>query len=176
MIHATYRCIKWFSAFVILYQSLVTFYIQESVYYRNMWSRIFNEIMSVSQKMKLFCITVIFSPNMSVPPEVLNRKSLLKYYHIYNHCWVIEYYIIIVESSFKNKSPSHFLEEIFRPEDSKRLRLRSAAFEIQLSHSVWVHQSNALLLSPPKQFLVCSEEGQKRSFTSRRTFSKRGKR
>ena len=32
----------------------------------------------------------------------------------------------------------HFLEETFRPADSKSLRLKSAAFEMQLlSHGVW---------------------------------------
>ena len=36
----------------------------------------------------------------------------------------------------KNKSRGHFLEDIFRPADSKSLRLRSAAFEMQLSHGV----------------------------------------
>ena len=42
----------------------------------------------------------------------------------------------MLESSLKNKSQSHFLE-IFWPADSKSLRLRSAAFEMQLSHGVW---------------------------------------
>ena len=35
----------------------------------------------------------------------------------------------------KKQITNHFLEEIFCPADSKRLR--SAAFEIQLSHSIW---------------------------------------
>ena len=43
----------------------------------------------------------------------------------------------MLQSSLKNKSRSHFLEEIFRPADSKSLKLRSMAFEIQLSHGVW---------------------------------------
>ena len=41
------------------------------------------------------------------------------------------------ESSLKNKSRSHFLEETFGPASNKSLRLRSAAFEMQLSHGVW---------------------------------------
>ena len=40
------------------------------------------------------------------------------------------------ESSSKNKSRSHLLEEIFRLADSKSFRMRSAAFEMQLSHDV----------------------------------------
>ena len=36
----------------------------------------------------------------------------------------------------KKKSRSHFLEEIFWPADSKSLKLRSAAFEMRLSHGV----------------------------------------
>ena len=49
-----------------------------------------------------------------------------------------EWKIIVemLESSFKNKSQSNFLEEIFGPVDSKSIRLRSAAFEMQLSHGV----------------------------------------
>ena len=43
----------------------------------------------------------------------------------------------MLETSIKNKSQSHFLEEIFWPADSKSLRLRSAAFETQLCHGVW---------------------------------------
>ena len=43
----------------------------------------------------------------------------------------------ILESSLKNKSWRHLLEEIFQPAESKSLRLRSAAFETQLSGSVW---------------------------------------
>ena len=41
------------------------------------------------------------------------------------------------ESSLRNKSQSHFLEEIFRPADSKSLRLKIPAFEMQFSHGVW---------------------------------------
>ena len=50
-----------------------------------------------------------------------------------------EWKIIVgmLESSFENKSRSHFLEEIFQPADIKNLRLRSAAFQTQLSHGVW---------------------------------------
>ena len=44
----------------------------------------------------------------------------------------------MLESSLKNKSRGHLLEEIFRHPDSKSLRLRSAAFEMLLSHGVWV--------------------------------------
>ena len=41
------------------------------------------------------------------------------------------------ESSLKNKSRSHFLEEAFGPASNKSLRVRSAAFEMELSHGVW---------------------------------------
>ena len=41
------------------------------------------------------------------------------------------------ESSLKNKSQCHSLEEIFRPPDSKSLRLRCAASEMPLSHGAW---------------------------------------
>ena len=41
------------------------------------------------------------------------------------------------ESSLKNKSRSHFLDETFGPVSNKSLRLRSAAFEMQFSHGVW---------------------------------------
>ena len=67
----------------------------------------------------------------------------------------------MLESLFKNKSRSHFLEEIFRPEDSKSLRLRYAAFEVQLCHGVWGSPFKVPKLSPPKKFLAYSEEGQK---------------
>ena len=43
----------------------------------------------------------------------------------------------MLESSLKNKSQNHLLEEIFQPPDSKSLRLRCAVFEMQLSHGVW---------------------------------------
>ena len=43
----------------------------------------------------------------------------------------------MLESPFKNKSQSHFLEEMFQSADSKSLRLRSAVFEMQLNHGVW---------------------------------------
>ena len=43
----------------------------------------------------------------------------------------------MLESSLKNKSQSHFLEEIFQPAPGKNLRLRRVEFETQLSHSVW---------------------------------------
>ena len=44
----------------------------------------------------------------------------------------------MLQSSLKNKSQSHFLEKIFWPADSKKsLKLRSAAFEMQLSYGVW---------------------------------------
>ena len=42
----------------------------------------------------------------------------------------------MLESSLKNKSRSHFLEEILPPADSKSLRLRRAALEMKLSHGV----------------------------------------
>ena len=42
------------------------------------------------------------------------------------------------EPSLKIKSKSHFVEEMFWPADSETLRLRSATFEMQLSHGVWV--------------------------------------
>ena len=58
-------------------------------------------------------------------------------------------------SLLKNKSRSHSSEEIFRPADSQSLRLKSAVFEIQLSHGF-------PLLSARKQFLVCSEKVPKR--------------
>ena len=47
----------------------------------------------------------------------------------------------MLESSFMKP----FLEEIFWPANSKGLRLRSAAFEMQLSHGVW----GSLFESPP---------------------------
>ena len=37
----------------------------------------------------------------------------------------------------KKQIAKPFLEETFRPADSKSLRLRSAAFEMQLHHGVW---------------------------------------
>ena len=46
----------------------------------------------------------------------------------------------MLESSLENIPRSHFLEEIFRPADSKSLGGRvskSEAFEMQLSHGVW---------------------------------------
>ena len=43
----------------------------------------------------------------------------------------------MLEFSLKNKSRSHLLEDMVRPPDSKILRLKSAAFEIPLSHGVW---------------------------------------
>ena len=45
--------------------------------------------------------------------------------------------LVNVRSSLKNKSRSHFLEELFWPVDSKSLQLRGATFETQLSHGVW---------------------------------------
>ena len=43
----------------------------------------------------------------------------------------------MLQSSLKNKQRSHFLEQTFGPADDKSLRMRSAAFEMQLSHGVW---------------------------------------
>ena len=60
----------------------------------------------------------------------------------------------------KNKSLIHFLEETFWPAESKSLRLRSAAFEMQLSCAIWFHQTTL------KQFLVCSEKVYKQLFMS----------
>ena len=40
----------------------------------------------------------------------------------------------ILESSIKNNSKSHFLEEIFRPADSKSLRTKMTTFEMELNH------------------------------------------
>ena len=54
----------------------------------------------------------------------------------------------------KNKLRSHFLEKIFWPVDSKSLRLRCAAFEMQLSDGVWGSPFKRPLLSVLKQFLV----------------------
>ena len=72
----------------------------------------FKEKTSVSWKVKLFCLPGLF---------LFNLWS-------YRGC---EWKIIgeMLESSLKNKSRSHLLEEIFQPPDSKSLRLRSAAFE-----------------------------------------------
>ena len=42
----------------------------------------------------------------------------------------------MLQSSLKNKSRSHFLEEILRPADNKSLRLERAALEMQLSQGV----------------------------------------
>ena len=80
----------------------------------------FKEKTHVSWKVKLIYIKVIFSPN------VCSTRGC-------------EWKIIgeMLESSLKNKSRGHFLEERFRPADSKSLRLRSVAFEMQLSHGVW---------------------------------------
>ena len=92
----------------------------------------------------------------------MNRKSLLKCQslHLKRNRKAI----------FQN-----ILEEIFRLADIKSLSLRRAAFEMQLSHSVWGSPIKRPLLSLVKQVLVCSEEGQKRSFTSRRIFFKQRK-
>ena len=43
----------------------------------------------------------------------------------------------MLESSLKNKSGSHFLEEIFWPTNIKSLKLRSDAFEMQAIRGVW---------------------------------------
>ena len=43
----------------------------------------------------------------------------------------------MLESSLKDKSRSHFFKDIFQLPDSKSLRLRSAAFEMQLFHGAW---------------------------------------
>ena len=56
----------------------------------------------------------------------------------------------MLESSLKNKLGSHFLKEIFQLPDSKSLRLRSAAFEMQLIHGAW----GSLLKRPPT---VCAK-------------------
>ena len=63
--------------------------------------------------MKLFCITVLFSP----------------YVYSAQGC---EWKIISKMSLLKKKSWSHSSEEIFRPADSQSLRLNSAVFEIRL--------------------------------------------
>ena len=56
---------------------------------------------------------------------------------------------------FINKQiTKQFLEETFGPANNKSLRLRSAAFEMHLSHGFGVHDSNVPLLSELKQFLV----------------------
>ena len=70
--------------------------------------------------MKLFCITVIFSPKVS-STRGCGWKIIGE----------------MLESSLKNKSRSNFLEQTFGPANNKSLRLRSAAFEMQLSHGVW---------------------------------------
>ena len=64
-------------------------------------------------KVKLFCKTVLFSPNVCSTQDY-------------------EWKIIeeMLESSLKNKSRSHFLEEIFRPADSKSLRMEVTAFKM----------------------------------------------
>ena len=85
--------------------------------------------MFVLWKVKLFCIAILFSSNMCVQPEVVNRNPRWK---VVNRKSLLKSL-----SSFKSKSWSHFLEEIFRPTDSKSLRLRSAAFGMQASHGVW---------------------------------------
>ena len=125
-INATYFCI-----FVLqLYFSslLFRFKCKNEFYFRNMYSRTFKRKMVVSWNVKLFW-TTLFSPSMCST----------------RGC---EWKIIgeMLASSFKNKSRSHFLKEIFWPEYSKSLRLRSAAFEMQLSHRVGVHLSNVTLL------------------------------
>ena len=43
----------------------------------------------------------------------------------------------MLESSLKDKSRSNFSEKTFGPANNKSLRLRNAAFEMQLSHGVW---------------------------------------
>ena len=43
----------------------------------------------------------------------------------------------MLESSLKNNSQSHLLQDIFPHPDSKNLRLRRAAFKIPPSHGVW---------------------------------------
>ena len=64
--------------------------------------------------------------------------------------WVSQYTKVSILPDFyrqwllKNKSWSHFLEEIFRPADSKSLKLRSAAFEMQLMIIQWVDTSFSL--------------------------------
>ena len=84
-----------------------------------MYSRTLKEKTFVSWKVKLFCMTVLFSSSMCSTR-------------------VCEWKIIgeILEFSLKNKSRSHFLDEIFRPEYSGSLKLVSAEFEMQLIH-VW---------------------------------------
>ena len=71
-------------------------------------------------KWNYFGEKVFYHPTC-VQIEFVNGKPLMK-------CW---------ESSLKNKSRSHFLEEIFWPADSKSLGLRSGACEMQLSCGVW---------------------------------------
>ena len=82
----------------------------------------------------------------------------------------------MLESTKKNNSKSHFLEEIFRPADSKSLRTKMTAFEMELNHGDWGSPSNVPLPSALKQFPVCSEKVRKRSFMSRKIFFKRHKR
>ena len=43
----------------------------------------------------------------------------------------------MLESSLKNKPRRYFLEEIFRPVDSKSFRLRSVVFEMLFNNGVW---------------------------------------
>ena len=81
-----------------------------------------------------------------------------------NHWWSVRVFI-------KKQITKLFLEEIFLPTDSTSLRLRSAAFEMQLSHVIWGSTFKRPLLSALKQFLVFSKKLRKRLFTPPKIFS-----
>ena len=88
------------------------FILSERVYFKNMETRTFKEKMFVWWKEKLFCWTGLFLHNLCLT-QSCESKIIGE----------------MLESSLKNKSWSHLLEEIFQPPDSKSLRLRHAGFE-----------------------------------------------
>ena len=131
----------------------VSFWVQEWVCFRNLLSRTFKEKM----------LPRVILHNNSFTQHLFNPRLWME-----NHWWNVRVFI-------KKQFTKPFFEEIFRPANSKSLRLRSAIFEIQLRHGVWGPPFKQPLLSLLKQFLVCSERARKGSFTPPRIFSSQRK-
>ena len=85
-----------------------------------------------------------------------------------NHWWNVRIFI-------NKKITKPFLEKYFWPADSKSLRQRSAAFEMQLSHGAWGSSFKRHPTVCAKNVLVSSDEVHKQLFTIHRIFFKQPK-
>ena len=73
-----------------------------------------------SWKVKLFCVSVYSSTNVCS-----------------TRCCEMKFVGELLDSSLNKSNHSHFLEEIFRPADSKSFRMKSGKCQMQLNHGVW---------------------------------------